>query len=321
MQLHGVNDAVTITSNNGGPLAVSVAEDTTAVATIVASDVDLGDTFTWSLDGADKSRFNISNTGVITFKNAPDFESPGDSGNNNVYDLIVSVSDGTVTDTQAVAVTVTNGNEPPGGANNNIQIREDVTYTFKLSDFGFSDSNNDAFGSVAINYVVNSLPGHLLWGDFGFTPGQVISAANIEAGMLTFKPREDVFSGNAEFTFSVIDALGAADPTPNTMGLTFTGGNQTDNTGPGGAPTANITITPSVLSGFQSFRDPFVFFQTDSDAFVWNQSGGGVFSALDMTRSSRRSGDHVCHQYRQRRVHHFQSVRNRQPLLVREDLL
>ena len=136
-----------------------------------------------------------------------------------------------MTDTQAVAVTVTNGNEPPSGTNNNIQITEDVTYTFKLSDFGFSDTNGNAFGSVAINYVVNSLPGHLLWGDFGFTPGQVISAANIEAGMLTFKPREDVFSGNAEFTFSVIDALGAADPTPNTMGLTFTGGNQTDNTG------------------------------------------------------------------------------------------
>ena len=53
VQLHGVNDAVEITSNNGNPLAVSVAENTTAVTTIVASDVDVGDTFTWSLSGTD----------------------------------------------------------------------------------------------------------------------------------------------------------------------------------------------------------------------------------------------------------------------------
>ena len=40
----------------------------------------------------------------------PNFEAPTDAGGNNVYDVIVQVSDGTLTDTQAIAVTVTNLN-------------------------------------------------------------------------------------------------------------------------------------------------------------------------------------------------------------------
>ena len=90
---------MTITTNNGDPLAVSVAENQTAVTTIAASDVDVGDTFTWTLSGTDAALFDISNAGVITFKTAPDFEAPADFGGNNVYDLIVNVSDGTVSDT------------------------------------------------------------------------------------------------------------------------------------------------------------------------------------------------------------------------------
>ena len=44
-------------------------------------------------------------------RRAPNFEAPTDAGGNNVYDVIVQVSDGTLTDTQAIAVTVTNANE------------------------------------------------------------------------------------------------------------------------------------------------------------------------------------------------------------------
>ena len=40
-------------------------------------------------------------------------ENPQDAGGNNVYDVTVQVSDGTNTDSQAIAVTVTDVNEPP----------------------------------------------------------------------------------------------------------------------------------------------------------------------------------------------------------------
>ena len=50
----------------------------------------------------------------MSFLAAPDYESPTDAGANNVYDVTVQVSDGAGgTDTQAIAVTVTNVNEAP----------------------------------------------------------------------------------------------------------------------------------------------------------------------------------------------------------------
>ncbi|WP_290661605.1 DUF4347 domain-containing protein, partial [Aquabacterium sp.] len=104
-----VNDAPVISSNGGGASAsVNVRETLTAVTTVTATDVDSA-SLTYSISGgADSAKFSINGTtGVLTFVAAPDFEAPTDVGANNVYDLIVRVSDGTLTDTQAIAVTVT----------------------------------------------------------------------------------------------------------------------------------------------------------------------------------------------------------------------
>ncbi|WP_020558806.1 cadherin domain-containing protein [Thiofilum flexile] len=106
----GPNVAPVITSNGGGATAaISVAENQTAVTTVTATDAD-GDTLTYSITGgADAAKFTIdSSTGVLQFATAPDFETPTDSGGNNVYDVQVTVSDGNGgTDMQDIAVTVT----------------------------------------------------------------------------------------------------------------------------------------------------------------------------------------------------------------------
>ena len=47
---------------------------------------------------------------------APDFEAPTDAGADNVYDVTVRVSDGTNTDDQAIAVSVTNVSDGVVGA-------------------------------------------------------------------------------------------------------------------------------------------------------------------------------------------------------------
>ena len=58
--------------------------------------------------GADAAKFTInSTTGELSFVTAPDYEKPTDAGKNNVYDVIVRASNGTLTDNQAIAVTVT----------------------------------------------------------------------------------------------------------------------------------------------------------------------------------------------------------------------
>src|SRR5450631_2041240 len=105
-----VNDhAPVITSNGAGTTAsVNVAENATVVTTVTAADADAGSTLTYSIaGGADASHFTINaSTGALSLASAPDYENPTDAGGNNVYDVTVKVSDGTLTDTQAIAVTV-----------------------------------------------------------------------------------------------------------------------------------------------------------------------------------------------------------------------
>ncbi|MFN9095273.1 MAG: FG-GAP-like repeat-containing protein, partial [Alphaproteobacteria bacterium] len=97
------NDAPRITSG----ATASFAENGTGTAyQAVGSDPE-GATTIWTLGGADAGRFNISSTGAVTFKAAPNFEAPTDAGGNNVYDIIVTASDGTLSSSQNVAITVT----------------------------------------------------------------------------------------------------------------------------------------------------------------------------------------------------------------------
>src|SRR5437016_6097789 len=103
-------------SNGGGAsAAVSIAENTTAVTTVAATDPNAGQSLGYSISGgADAALFTIDSTsGALAFLTAPNFEAPADAGGNNVYDLTVQVSDGHGgTDTQAIAVSVTDTNEP-----------------------------------------------------------------------------------------------------------------------------------------------------------------------------------------------------------------
>jgi Ca2+-binding RTX toxin-like protein len=107
----GLNIAPVITSNGGGDTAaVPVVENATAVTTVTATDANAGTTLTYSIaGGADAGLFTINaSTGALSFITSPDFETPADADSNNVYDVIVQASDGSLVDTQAISVTVTN---------------------------------------------------------------------------------------------------------------------------------------------------------------------------------------------------------------------
>jgi VCBS repeat-containing protein len=108
-----VNDAPSITINGSGAThAISQAENTTSVITYTATDVDAGASLSFSISGTDAADFAInSSSGALTFAASPDFESPVDSDVNNTYVVIVTVSDGSLSDTQTLTVTITNVNE------------------------------------------------------------------------------------------------------------------------------------------------------------------------------------------------------------------
>jgi hypothetical protein len=139
VMVSSVNDNTpAITSNGGGTTAsFSVSENSTAVTTVTATDADLpAQSLTYSVSGTDMARFTINpTTGALSFISAPDYETPADSGGENVYDIVVQVSDGVNTDTQALAITVLplNDNSPiitsnGGGATASASVNENTTF-------------------------------------------------------------------------------------------------------------------------------------------------------------------------------------------------
>ncbi|MCJ7432362.1 MAG: cadherin domain-containing protein, partial [Anaerolineales bacterium] len=114
----GANQPPTITSNGGSASAsLSVQENASAMTTVTATDADLpAETLTYSITGgADSTHFNINaSTGELTFIAPPDFEIPTDAGLDNIYNVTVQASDGTLSVTQDLIVTVSavNDNTP-----------------------------------------------------------------------------------------------------------------------------------------------------------------------------------------------------------------
>ena len=84
--------------------------DTTTVATYSITDPD-GDGTTWSVAGTDAARFSISSAGELTFRSSPEYEAPNDANTDNVYEVTVRASDGNLTATLDVEITITDVNE------------------------------------------------------------------------------------------------------------------------------------------------------------------------------------------------------------------
>lgn len=110
-----------ITSDGGAATAsVSINENIAAVTTVTATDAN-DDVITYSISGgADAALFEIDAvTGELSFIAAPDFENPLDADTDNDYVVIVSASDGSLSDTQTITVTIVDvpldgGGEPIG---------------------------------------------------------------------------------------------------------------------------------------------------------------------------------------------------------------
>lgn len=89
----------------------SVAENVVAVLTATASDADNNPLSFSIAGGTDAARFSITSAGALTFAPMPNFDLPSDADGDNVYQVQLRVSDGSLSATQDVSVTVTNSRE------------------------------------------------------------------------------------------------------------------------------------------------------------------------------------------------------------------
>jgi uncharacterized protein YjiK len=159
-----------ITSNGGGDTAsVSPFENQTAVTDVDATDADLATVVYAISGGADALKFAIvPATGVLTFVSAPDFENPTDAGGDGTYDVVVEASDGSLSDTQAIAVTVADvvegSNQAPvvdAGPDQAITLPANATLDGTVSDDGLPNPP----GAVTTTWSMTSGPGTVTFGD------------------------------------------------------------------------------------------------------------------------------------------------------------
>ena len=141
-------------AENGTVLDTDAEPDGEEAAVYTATDEDADDDaetdtgLKWTLSGADASKFEITTTGdmrTLSFESAPDFESPGDSGRNNVYEVTVEVTDSEGnSDEQDVTVKVTNVEEDGVVTLSTLQPRVGFPVTATLAD-----PDNITAGSVS----------------------------------------------------------------------------------------------------------------------------------------------------------------------------
>lgn len=113
-------------------------------------------------------------------------------------------------------------NDSPEGRDGSVALTSVAPYTVREADFGFSDSDGDAFAALLV--VDKPRNGDLLLNGTVVDYGQRIDAADIRAGKLVFAPHGDA-SGTSGLLFRVIDDGGTPgndiDYTPATLSFSL----------------------------------------------------------------------------------------------------
>ena len=132
----GVNEttqdiSITVTNSNEIPLitgnsAFSISEEVAQLCSggdlygngncevfnITATDPE-NDELTYSISGADKDGFQVTSAGKVSTTFGPNYEQANDVDNNSIYEFIINVSDGSLTASKNITVSVLDVNEPP----------------------------------------------------------------------------------------------------------------------------------------------------------------------------------------------------------------
>jgi uncharacterized protein (DUF2141 family) len=229
---------ITVSNVNEAPVITSAATATFAengtgtVYTVTATDVDAGTTLTYSLSGTDANLFNInSSNGAVTFKTAPNFEAPSDNGADNVYDIDVIASDGTLTATQAVAITVSHVNEAP-------VITSAATATFAENGTGtvYTATATDVDAGTTLTYSLSGTDANLF---------------NITNGVVTFKtaPNFEAPSDNGGNNVYDINVIASDGTLTATQAVAITVGNVNDDVQSSTNHTLNSSQLDLILTG------------------------------------------------------------------------
>ena len=190
------NNAPRIISNGGGSRAkIHVEENTKFVTDVETKDkisTEANGRLKYSIVGGNEANlFTIDRrTGVLEFKQAPDFENPIDDNRNNIYTVKVKVTDGAgFTDTQSIQVTVKDKaeNRAPNARNDSAMTNADQNVHFNVLS-NDSDPDGDRIFVKALEGEDLAADGNNLDRVTGDKGGVFTLFDN---GSLKFDPRHD----------------------------------------------------------------------------------------------------------------------------------
>jgi hypothetical protein len=276
-----VNETPTLTSL----AAASFAENGTGtVYTATATDPDAGAVLTYALGGTDAASFDINaTTGAVTFKvaNTPNREAPtdlagaGSIAGDNIYDITVTASDGTITTApQAVAITVTNVNEAP------TVVTQNAPATMTLAVNQAITTNNDVSAmfadvdSAILTYSATGLPtGVTLNPTTGLITGT--PTATVTAASVVITASDGALSVSHTIAVSVVTA-------PVISGITANVAQATSGNG--------LTFTATLSEAVAVTGTPTLTLDVGGTAMTATYSGGTGTNTLTFTATAPATG-------------------------------
>lgn len=178
----GITEFATVPNEDAGEIAppaitspnVVIYDENDTIPVIQVTATAEG-SVTYSIAGLDSEHFNIdSATGLITFKQSPDFENPKDTESDNEYNMYVTVTDqyGNYT-TQLLSVSVNNVNEAVTAVDDTISAVEDMVISSTIDlDANDYDVDGDNLTVVAGEFTTQE-GGNILIntdGSYTYTP-------------------------------------------------------------------------------------------------------------------------------------------------------
>lgn len=178
----GITEFATVPNEDAGEIAppaitspnVVIYDENDTIPVIQVTATAEG-SVTYSIAGLDSEHFNIdSATGLITFKQSPDFENPKDTESDNEYNMYVTVTDqyGNYT-TQLLSVSVNNVNEAVTAVDDTISAVEDTVISSTIDlDANDYDVDGDNLTVVAGEFTTQE-GGNILIntdGSYTYTP-------------------------------------------------------------------------------------------------------------------------------------------------------
>ena len=238
--------------------AFTINEGETDITTLSASDAD-GDSVSYGVrkDG-DSSYFTVNQTtGALSFTDAPDYESPGDSDTDNVYSVTVTATDGFNTTEQVISITVSNIN--------------DTAPEFTSSGSFTVNENQTAIGTVAASDADGDTVAYSLSG----TDADSLEI-NSSTGVLTFKTAPD-YETKSSYSAEAIASDGT-NASAQTISITVVNVNEFT---PTFTSASSFTVAENQTTG-----PTIAASDGDGDTLTYSISGGTDASSFEINSSS-----------------------------------